>query len=346
MSADWNTPVLGTAYVDVLTNLKDRDVDALTLCIVDPTNIPANAIKYNRASDKFQEYVAAVWTDRILSLAGGGTGSATAAGARTNLGLGTMAVQDGNNVNITGGTIGGATAIDAARLTSGLVAQARLGSGSGGAGNNFLADDQTYKPAVSVLTGSGMLWYTNAAPSGYLMCDGSAVSRSTYSALFAVIGIVFGAGDGSTTFNLPDLRQRFPLGKSASGTGNTLAGTGGAIDHTHTSAAHIHTMGNHTHSAGSYTQPGHTHNIDVGTASITVGGTVEVVLGSGTNVISSNTGGNHSHNFASANSGSGGADAITGTSGTPSTNNSDSTTPGATGSNNAPYLVVNYIIKT
>jgi microcystin-dependent protein len=47
---------------------------------------------------------------------------------------------------------------------------------------------------------------------GYLLCDGAAVSRSAYAALFAAIGTAYGVGDGSTTFNLPDLRGRFPLG--------------------------------------------------------------------------------------------------------------------------------------
>src|SRR6185503_20590605 len=47
-----------------------------------------------------------------------------------------------------------------------------------------------------------------AAPSGWLNCDGSAVSRTTYANLFAAIGTTFGAGDGSTTFNVPDLRGR------------------------------------------------------------------------------------------------------------------------------------------
>mgnify|MGYP003575450879 CR=1 FL=1 len=81
----------------------------------------------------------------------------------------------------------------------------------------------------------------NTAPTGWLLCDGTAVSRTTYAALFAVIGTSYGAGNGSTTFNVPDLRQRFPLGKAASGTGATLGGTGGAIDHTHgldTSSSH------------------------------------------------------------------------------------------------------------
>lgn len=73
-----------------------------------------------------------------------------------------------------------------------------------------------------------------SAPPGYFLCDGSAVSRTTYDHLFAAIGTAYGAGNGSTTFNLPDFRQRFPLGKATSGTGSTLGGAGGLIDHTHT----------------------------------------------------------------------------------------------------------------
>lgn len=71
------------------------------------------------------------------------------------------------------------------------------------------------------------------APLGWLLCQGQAVSRTTYASLFAIIGTNYGSGDGSTTFNLPNLQQRFPLGKAASGTGSTLGAAGGVIDHTH-----------------------------------------------------------------------------------------------------------------
>ena len=79
-----------------------------------------------------------------------------------------------------------------------------------------------------------------SAPTGWLFCDGSAVSETTYAGLFTVIGHTFG-DPGGGNFNLPDLRQKFPLGKAASGTGSTLGGTGGNIDHTHTES--------HTHQA-------------------------------------------------------------------------------------------------
>lgn len=72
-----------------------------------------------------------------------------------------------------------------------------------------------------------------AAPTGWHLCNGAAISRTTFASLFAAIGTAYGAGDGSTTFNVPNLQQRFPLGKATSGTGATLGGTGGAIDHVH-----------------------------------------------------------------------------------------------------------------
>ena len=59
-----------------------------------------------------------------------------------------------------------------------------------------------------VNTGLIIPWSSTSIPSGFLECDGSAVSRSTYSALFAVIGTTYGSGDGSTTFDLPDLEDK------------------------------------------------------------------------------------------------------------------------------------------
>jgi microcystin-dependent protein len=84
----------------------------------------------------------------------------------------------------------------------------------------------------------------SAAPTGTLLCDGSAVSRTTYSALFAVIGTNYGAGNGSTTFNLPNMKGKVPVGYNSAETEfNVLGKTGGEKTHINTIAE----MPNHTH---------------------------------------------------------------------------------------------------
>jgi microcystin-dependent protein len=105
----------------------------------------------------------------------------------------------------------------------------------------FINDRIDITPRISLEDSGGNVLPTGmiapygaaAAPTGWLLCDGAAVSRTTFAALFAVIGTTYGVGDGSTTFNVPDLRQRFPMGKAAAGTGAVLGGTGGNVDHTH-----------------------------------------------------------------------------------------------------------------
>jgi microcystin-dependent protein len=74
-------------------------------------------------------------------------------------------------------------------------------------------------------TGIIISWSDSSIPSGFLECDGTAVSRSTYATLFSVIGTTYGVGDGSTTFNLPNLQDNVPVGKSNN---KSLASTGGA----------------------------------------------------------------------------------------------------------------------
>jgi microcystin-dependent protein len=100
----------------------------------------------------------------------------------------------------------------------------------------------------------------STAPSGWLLCAGQAVSRTEYSSLFATISTTYGTGDGSTTFNVPDMRGRVAAGKDDMGgtaasrltstvltASNTLGATGGTQTHTLTSAqsgvpAHTHTF--------------------------------------------------------------------------------------------------------
>jgi len=87
-----------------------------------------------------------------------------------------------------------------------------------------------------------------AAPGGWLLCDGAAVSRTTYAALFAVIGTAYGAGNGSSTFNVPDLRGRIPVGRDSGQTEfDVLGETGGEKAHKLTPAE----MPTHSHGAPS-----------------------------------------------------------------------------------------------
>lgn len=154
-----------------------------------------------------------------------------------------------------------------------------------------------------------------AAPSGWLLCNGASVLRTDYPALFTAIGTTYGSVDG-THFTLPDLRGRFPLGKAAAGTGSTLGGTGGTLDHTHTSTAHAHS---------------HNHQLAMDTS------------GSGYTAKSTPNWGQGAAFTGNRNVASGAVSvsAHWDLSDTDAT----STTPGATGSNNPPFQVVNYIIK-
>ena len=144
-----------------------------------------------------------------------------------------------------------------------------------------------------------------SAPTGFLLCDGSAVSRSTYATLFAALdnGNIYGAGDGSSTFNLPDLRGRVIAGQDDMGgasanrltdqtgglNGDTLGGTGGSETHTLTTAqlaSHTHTFSDtdsHTVSFPRTLIPGAANNSvnvdgsgqrhDEGTLTVSISGT-------------------------------------------------------------------------
>lgn len=85
----------------------------------------------------------------------------------------------------------------------------------------------TLEQLLSIImpSGSFIMWGGATAPAGFLLCDGSAVSRETYANLYSEIATVYGAGDGSTTFNLPDMRGRVPVGVGT-GAGGGASGTG------------------------------------------------------------------------------------------------------------------------
>jgi microcystin-dependent protein len=141
-------------------------------------------------------------------------------------------------------------------------------------------------------TGTIVPWSSASVPTGFLECDGAAVSRSTYSALFAVVGTTYGAGDGASTFNLPNLADNVAIGKSP---GKALASTGGA--NTVTSTGNV---GGSTANATLSTPQLASHNHLIVGQPFGPGGGARTTGAMGGGVYTGNRGsdGGHSHNMS------------------------------------------------
>ena len=185
---------------------------------------------------------------------------------------------------------------------------------------NFNGSDLTGIEGIP--TATIVPWSSASVPTGFLECAGAAVSRSTYSALFAIVGTTYGAGDGSTTFNTPDLQDNTPVGKSP---GKALGSTGGANTVAITAAGNVGgstanatlstaQLASHEHNISTFLNPNPIRNVS-GQAMQT-GGTTKTTGGTG-------SGQGHSHNMSATFSGSAVNAAIV-----------------------QPYLALIYIIKT
>tara|TARA_Y100000114_G_C11743296_1_gene320206 strand:+ start:51 stop:842 length:792 start_codon:yes stop_codon:yes gene_type:complete len=161
--------------------------------------------------------------------------------------------------------------------------------------------------AAACPIGLVQLWPKSTAPnSSWLVCDGSAVSRSTYSDLYTVLQVTYGTGDGSTTFNLPDFRARVPVGYNA----DTISGR--------SNRAIAATGGEESVTLATSELPSHTHSnslSNTGTDSVAQQTTV-ADTGHG-HTISPNP---HKHTYSKASSGAG---AFSSTSGYPTNTSSD-----------------------
>jgi microcystin-dependent protein len=205
-----------------------------------------------------------------------------------------------------------------------------LGNGTGALGGNLVApgasgnlltsNGTTWTSAAaptSFVSGMLMPYAGSSAPTGWLLCYGQAVSRTTYSSLFSAIGSTYGSGDGSTTFNVPDFRGRIAAGQDNMGgsAASRLTTAVSGVDGTTVGASGgDQRQQSHTHTA---TDSGHTHQQSYVT-------------------------------FANPATTGGGAayGSTTTTTGTGYANISVSTTGAGSSQNVQPTLVVTYIIKT
>lgn len=206
-----------------------------------------------------------------------------------------------------------------------------LPDGDGSAGS-VLETDGSGTLSWGTGTASGIIsaYAGTSAPTGWLLCYGQAVSRTTYAALFAVLSTTYGSGDGSTTFNVPDLRGRAVAGQDDMGgssanrltspiNGDTLGAAGGSESHTLTTAqlpAHGHNLFHTTLTNVSPTKP-------TSTSAVTYRNQHPYVAGS--EIFSYN---------------------MHGVSGSATIGLSGSTGSGSAHNNVQPTIILNYIIKT
>lgn len=257
-----------------------------------------------------------------LAISSGGTG-ATSANAAANAILPSQTSNSGKYLTTNGtdsswGTVSAGTTIPAGSM-------------------------QMFAGAITQSASSGTV--TTNAPSGWLLCNGDIVSRTTYSALFTAIGTTFGAGDGSTTFALPDMRGRVPsavgTGTYVGATARTLGGTLGAetvtlLDTQIPAHSHPNTVGSTASSSNNATagmSANTVHNHGVDRAAWTNSGSAPYTFtGGGSNIALQNIGINNSSSLDHTH-----AVFIT---------NANNTGGGGSHNNMQPSIGLNFIIKT
>lgn len=177
-----------------------------------------------------------------------------------------------NNTEFTGGAItegGFKTAIAQQRdyLAALLGADGSAATARAALGVPAVADVAASVPVGSVFTFAG-----NTAPAGYLKANGAVLNRGTYAALFAAIGTAFGAGDGSSTFAIPDLRGEFVRGWDDTrgvDAGRALGSFQSSANLSHTHTGSSDSAGAHTHTYGRTTSEGSLTGASTGGGALT-----------------------------------------------------------------------------
>lgn len=205
----------------------------------------------------------------------------------------TVTLTDGVSPTVETSKTGGVTTITitdedgthTATINDGQTYEVPAGAVIGFDGNTIPAgyEEVQYTSGSGIPTGSIMQFAGATAPTGFLICDGSAISRDNYSDLFDTIGTTYGTGDGSTTFNIPNLKGRVAVGKDSTQTEfDSLGETGGEKTHTLTTQE----------------MPSHNHDITiVGIGSGSYGYNVSSLsIGSSQSEKTGNKGGDQAHN--------------------------------------------------
>ncbi len=216
-------------------------------------------------------------------------------------------------------------AVGAAAVADNSIGAAAINiSGNGTSGQAVVSDgDGSFSYESNIVPSGALMPYAGtSAPTGFLLCDGSAVSRTTYATLFSAISTTYGSGDSSSTFNLPDLRGRVIAGQDDMGgaSANRLTNQTGGLNGDDLGA----TGGSETHALTTAQLASHTHSFS-DTDSITVG-----TLVSGDSVNRGGSGQLFSNNSVTV--------SISGTTG--------SAGSGSAHNNVQPTIILNYIIKT
>ena len=244
--ANWNNPTTTRNYAtEVLPDIKTRDEDAITLLGgTAPSNLPTGAIKYNRTTDELQEWDGATFNTVGFALTSGGTGATDAAGARTNLGIGSLGTQNSNAISVTGGSISGLTSLGVSGNTT-ISGTLTISSTSASA----------IDVAGGINAGSGNV--------GIIGTDGRipAITSTYFADLSAISGVAIPSGliamfDTSCPAGwtrVTALDSKFPMGNS------TYGSSGGASTHSHTVTSHSHTMPANTGT----TSTAHTHGVNI-----------------------------------------------------------------------------------
>lgn len=225
--SDFSEPTVSTTYTAFPGKVRDLAASCATMEFASDTNIPDNTLRYNRTTKQLEEYDSgsSTWTaQEIGNLKSSSVGTSQLASAVSEKLAQTGDIAFGIFTTAASGWV--------------LMQGGTIGSASSGA--TVRANSDTESLFVH-------LW-NNLANAQAAVSGGRGAS---------------GAADfaANKTITLPDMRQRFPLILSGSGTGNTLGATGGTIDHTHTTPNHTHTIASHTHTlAHTHTVSDHTHS--------------------------------------------------------------------------------------